>query len=708
MKIKQILISLLVIAAGVVSTVVSASSIQNSSIVPVQAYGMDAVAGTPTILRTSKLTPGSVATFMVIQPSGKQLQFQGVADDSGIAYSKLSDYYTSVAGTYNLYLSVNGNSQQSVASSFKINAGKLSMSNSELSPKDQVVHTGSELASLTVKLKDDFNNPIPGHIVKLVSSSDADSINYIDKTNISNQMGEVRFQVIPGSTGLVNYSVYDVTSDVILTSRAKIVYFSSADQLFSNNKVKLAAFGSSNEGNASGAVDHFEFQEVPANIVANQSVTMKLSAYDAANQLVSNYAGTVRFSVDGSNAGFATLPNDYTYGIQDQGTHVFSLAFNFKQPGIYNLKVTDLANVGAYGTKTITVATGDNSSVNPTPTSTVTLTNPLPGTFSTNVQVVSGTAPANAKLKIFDNNQEMSSIVADASGKFSYTTSLLTDGFHKIYVAVVNDIGTVISTSPTVDFSILTKGSQISQIVIDPMGPVDPGTPITVKAYTGDTLSKAQVVVSGNVYTLEKNPAGYYEGKFNAPIDFGTYKLSFSFVSELGIETKSDDKSIQVGKLGSTTNLKPEKVTGVAVQPADGRVIITWAPPTSLLTPVKNYRIYYGTSPNSLVNAVDTFTNATTWYVPGLKNGTEYYFAVAAVDAKGNVSDGFDKIVSAVAGGVVNVVQPPAVQNGSAGKEEIKDLEGGTSKTGPEMFWLVVLSVLGGASYSFMSKKQYR
>jgi hypothetical protein len=115
------------------------------------------------------------------------------------------------------------------------------------------------------------------------------------------------------------------------------------------------------------------------------------------------------------------------------------------------------------------------------------------------------------------------------------------------------------------------------------------------------------VVVSGNVYTLEKNPAGYYEGKFSAPVDFGTYKLSFSFVSELGIETKSDDKSIQVGKLGATPNLKPEKVTGVVVQPADSRVVITWAPSSSLVNIVKNYRIYYGTSPNSLVNAVDTF-----------------------------------------------------------------------------------------------------
>ncbi len=699
MKIKLLLISLLGLAAGALSTAVFASSVQqNSTIVPVQAYGMEAVAGTPTVLRTSKIGAGTSVTFVVVQPSGQQIQLQGASDDSGVAYAKLSEYYTSASGIYSVFLIINGSSQQSISSSFRINAAKLSMINSELTPKDQVVHMGSELANLTVKLKDDFNNPVSGHIVKLISSSESDSITYLDKTNISNVNGEVRFQVIPENAGLVNYSVYDVTADVILTSRAKVVYFSSTDQLFSSNKVKLAAFGSQSEGNASGPIDHFSFEDVPTTVTSNQSSTLKISAYDASNQLVSNYAGKVRFSIDGSNAGFATLPDDYSFSVQDQGSHVFSLAFNFKQPGVYNLKVTDLSNVGVFGIKSVTVSSGV-ASAPVAGAASVVLTNPVPGTFSTNVQVVSGTAPSNSKLKIFDNNQEMSAIVADASGKFSYTTSLLADGPHKLYVAAVNDIGTVISSSSTVDFTIDTKGVKISQIVIDPSVPVDPGTAIGVKVYTGDSLSKAQVVVSGNVYTLNKNPAGYYEGNFVAPIDFGTYKLNFEFVDELGNGTKSDDKSIQVGKLGAIPSANPDKVMGLIAKPADGRIMLNWSAPSSLMNLVKNYRIYFGTSPNDLVNAVDTFTNATTWYIPNLKNGTQYYFAVAAVDAKGNISDGFDKIVPAIAGGVVNVVSSPAVQNGSAGKEEIKNIKGGTSETGPEILWLLVLSVLGGASY---------
>jgi len=49
---------------------------------------------------------------------------------------------------------------------------------------------------------------------------------------------------------------------------------------------------------------------------------------------------TTTGSVDGSNAGFATLPNDYTYGIQDQGTHVFSLAFNSKRSTFFSFNNT--------------------------------------------------------------------------------------------------------------------------------------------------------------------------------------------------------------------------------------------------------------------------------------------------------------------------------------------------------------------------------
>lgn len=695
----------------------AASSVA-STVIPVEAYGMDTIAGSPVVLRTSKIQAGLPVTFVVTQPNNQQIQIEGVSDSSGVAYAKLSDYYTKAAGAYSVAVAVNS-SYQNRANSFTILPEKLSMINSELLPRDQVIHVGSEVANLTVKLKDDFSNSISGHIVKLISSAENDNVVYQNGSNVSDKNGEVHFRVNPGVSGLVSYSLYDLTADQVLNSRSKIVYFDSSNQVFNKQgSVKLAAyptrhgalasaaFSGSNEGNAAGPVDHFEVQDVPAVITSEQSVTLKITAYDSSGQPVSNYAGTVRFSVDGANSGFATLPNDYTYSIQDQGSHVFSLAFNFKQPGVYNLKITDLSNVAILGTKSITVtaATGSNSSSGQ---SGITLTNPAAGAYSSNLQVVTGTAPVGVKLKIFDNNAEIASIVADASGKFSYTTGLLADGAHKLYVASVNDIGTVITTSATVDFTISTKAAKISQIVVDPSGVVDPGTMVSAKVYSDDILSKAQLVVAGNVYDLTKNPAGYYEASFKAPIDFGQYKLAFDFVSELGNESKSEDKVLQVGKVGpGGAGAKPAIVTGLIVQPADGKVILNWSAPTSLANQIKNYRIYFGNSPNQLSNAADTFTNATTWYIPNLQNGTQYYFTVAAVDMKGNVSDGFDKILPAMPSGAVNKVQPPDVQNGSAGKDQVKYMNGDTSKTGPEISWLFLLSVLGGFFYTFIRKRK--
>lgn len=578
---------------------------------------------------------------------------------------------------------------------------------STLSPDNQVIRSSDESALLTVKLLDSNRNPVQGHLVKLISSSGSDNIQLFKNTPVSDVNGEVVFQINSRISGLVSYIAYDLTVDTILDQRAKVVYFISGADIFQNKAfVKSASYGDS-AGNSSGAADHFEFEEIPAEIKSNQSASLKVTAYDANDQLVSNYVGKVRFSIDGTNSAFTTLPEDYTFTAQDQGSHVFSLAFVFKQSGSYNLKVTDLTNVAVFGVKSI-VVTGDAISdfESPNLKSGIVITNPITGTSSSNVQVISGTASAGNKLKIFDNNLEISSVIADTGGKFSFTTGLLADGAHKIYVASVNDIGTVIATSSVVEVTIDTQATKASQIVVEPEGAVDPGTIIKVKLYAEENLSRAQVVVAGNVYNLEKKPEGYYETSFSAPIDFGEYKLNFVLVDDLGNESKSSDKVIKVGGLGLSDKSKPGKVMGVIATPAANRIILNWNTPGSLVGAIKNYRVYYGFSPNQLTEAVDTLTNATTWYITNLKNGTEYFFAVAAVDPKGNISEGFDKIVSAVPNSPVRETLAPEVANGSGGQDALKDMKKDASKSGPEVFWLIFVSMLGGMFYGLFSRKK--
>jgi hypothetical protein len=214
----------------------------------------------------------------------------------------------------------------------------------------------------------------------------------------------------------------------------------------------------------------------------------------------------------------------------------------------------------------------------------------------------------------------------------------------------------------------------------------------------------------GNLYELGENPEGYYETTFVAPVEFGQYPLSFIVVDQLGNESRFDDYTyltVGAGVLNGTdgSSVVPD-VTGLAAKASEHRVTLTWLAPTISGNTLKNYRVYYGLSPNQMTEAVDTFTNSTTWYIANLENGVEYYFAVVACDDKGNVSEHFSNIVSAVPNSVVFDAVSPDVAVGSAGSEALLEMETDASKSGPGMTFLICLSLAGGAFYVQFSRKK--
>ncbi|NIA02541.1 MAG: hypothetical protein GWP15_04095, partial [Nitrospirae bacterium] len=362
----------------------------------------------------------------------------------------------------------------------------------------------------------------------------------------------------------------------------------------------------------------------------------------------------------------------------------------------------DLEEVTVFGEYDFVVTETSGSSA-----STINITNPTSGTYSNNIQVISGSAPAGSALKIFDNDIEIASLVANAAGQFSYTTSMLADGGHAFYVATVNEVGTITGTSDIVDVVVDTSGPEITQVVLDPAGEVDPGAIISAKIYTSDDLSQAAILFQDNIYETVHNTGGYYEGSFAAPIEFGEYSVDLILVDQLGNENKLEDQAtVSVGVLPDSTEEALGDVAGLTVVSSDHRVTLEWSPVQSLDNIITNYRVYYGLTPNQLTEAVDTFTASTTWYIPSLKNGVEYYFAVIAVDEKGNTSEHFSNIVSGTPGPDIVEVVPPEVEMGAAGEEAIEEMERDTSEAGPEIMWLVLASLLGGAFYMVASKKK--
>lgn len=571
-----------------------------------------------------------------------------------------------------------------------VNFNPVSVQKSEILPKDQVAGI-SEQVYLSVKLVDDGGMPISGHKIKLISSSGEDVIQALSE--VSDSTGKVEFRVSSSKTGIVTYIAYDATSDLIISNRGKIVFFSSNEYIFSNNTNDFAFAAI---GNTTSAIDHFEFENVPQQISPNQSVSFALSAVNAQSQPMTNYNGKVRFSVIGSNAFYADLPQDYSFSPQDLGSHTFSLALMFKQSGTYLVEARDLSNNAISGEYTFIVNGAASGTFGQ---SEISIGSPVAGTYSNNVQVVSGVAPSGSKVKIFDNDVEIATVISDISGNFSYTTSALTDGKHKFYAATANDVGTIISASNPVEITVDTGAPEVSNVVFEPAENILPGSMVKVKLFSKEKLSQAALVFQNNIYELSDSGQGFYQATIAAPKTPGEYSVSFVVVDQLGNETRLDNQAVlKVGSGGAAVALIGD-VTALKVVSADHRVTLNWTEPTYHQNNIKNYRVYYGLSPTQLSEVVDTFTFSTTWYIPNLKNGTEYYFAVVAVDEKGNMSEHFSNIVSVVPNSAVGVVSAPNVVNGTAGEDMIAEIEKDPSDSGPGLFWMFILSFTGGFFY---------
>ena len=688
-KIKILVTLLLLIFSGFAAPMSFATS----------AFGLNTIAGHTTVLRTSELAPRTDVTFEVSRPDGSVFNLPARTNDNGVALKEVSDYHTRLAGQYGVRVKVGNVSSQSFRP-FYVYPNRVSIEKSDLTPSDQVVNTSTGNAKFRVRLVDDYNNPIEGHRVKLISSSPGSVVKDLSDTGRTNNRGEIEFEASSNVSGKITYSAYDATSDVVLGSKARVAYMGTGSDILRDS---LFTSVLANTGNPSGPVSKFEFTDVPTRINVGDDITLTLGAYDALDQKVTTYTGTVRFAVTSDNSAYASLPGDYQFISTDQGEHTFGLAFSFLREGTYELEVRDINNPTLGGAvslevSSVTVAPLDDDIVITSPSSNT--------TYSTNIQVVSGTAPPGANLRILNNDVRIGETVADSAGNFTFTTGRLSDGPHSLYVASVNEVGTIIDTSSTVNFSIKTTAATIERITIDPPGEISAGEIIKVTLVPTDPLSRATMLLAGNVYVLSAAPGGVYEASVPAPIEFGEYPISFTLTDTLGNEeTFRDEVVLKVGPSAPPEIERPGPVPDLRAIPGDGRITLEWSPPETGADKVVHYRVFHGPAPHQLTDAIDTFTDATTWYVPNLVNGETYYFAVAAVNVRGAMSESFDTVLPAIPTPPVVYVEPPP--DPEEEKTALEELEEDVSEVGPEMSWLILLALFGGVLYSKFTKKHF-
>lgn len=710
----------------------SAAMASDNSPFSIEAYGIDTIAGYSAQIYSSKTLANKTVIFTVKKPNGNALTIPVESNDEGVAEFDLYDYHTKKAGTYTISAKLEGGSEGKT-NTFHVFPDEVSEISSTIeSSKLLGTANGIDKIYFTITLEDKNENPIKGHEVEVVSSRSADKVQRISEKQFTDDKGEIIYSVSSADEGVSIYSFLDTTSNKVLDKRLEIAYTLPAN---AGGPIPTAYA-------AAGEVEKFTFEDLPASITANADTSFTLTAVDSEGNTVPNYSGTLHFSTEGSNGVYASLPNDYTFDVDiDSGSHTFSgvQSLNFAQEGEYTVVATDLDDFTIRGTVDITV--GASSTQNSTTTTTsssgtssdkLQITSPTSGTYSSNELVINGVAPlVGATIQVFDNDSNTGSVEVQADNTFSYTPSFTVDGDHTFFVVMQDDDGTILDTSDEVTITVDTTAPVVEDIKFSPASGIKTGDIIDIIVTSEENVFQGAVVFNVDIAELEPDSTDptKYVASIQAPSEPGTYPVDVILVDELGNEGSYEDvATLEVGANGDTTitgsddqepmqqgnttnegtntnentNKAPSDVFGVKATSTDSKVTLSWQPSTDD-SEVVNYKIYYGLTPANLTQSAETFDNRTTWYIPNLTNGNEYFFSIVAIDDEGIESENMSSIISSIPFSSAPVFVPP--------EEEPKvdvvyhPVAPTMQSTGPEELWFVVLSLVLAQLYFKFKKK---
>lgn len=655
---------------------------------------LDTVANFETKIEAFDLAPESRIVFRVQNPENTFFEINGETDESGYAAVKVPEFETLKAGTYN----VNLKNYSFEPVSFKVFPGEMSARKSEIfSSKRTLSATGFDNASVNVKIVDEFGNPLRFHEVKLISSRRTDQISA--ESNETNTEGIVRFSVSSRQPGVATFVASDESAGETLSNRIEIFF----EQSGTTNSLRDVGGDVENRvlvaqalpGNLSAnQLARFEIENLAATVNANETLSFRLRAVNAAGATVSTYTGTVAFTSTDSNA---QMPAQYTFLPADQGSKTFDLGLSFRTSGSQTLTVRDQANSLISGQKNVQVLAA--STVRDAQ---VRLTKPAPGTYTSNVREVAGEVNPNARVRIFDNGQQIAEVQANASGRFSYFTSALADGQHTFTV----ESGGV-QSSPS-QIIIDSTPSQTQDVRIEPQN-IAPGGSFQITVRSDPDLNSIQATVGALIADLDPvaNNPGLYSGTLRAPEQSGDHPINIIITDAVGNASQLTEAGILHVDSALTPQppssfTVPSRVRGVRAAPNNGKINLTWDA-SQAENGIALYRIYYGTNSNNLNLVANTAGPVTAFEIPNLQNGTTYYFQVVGVDTQGNEGDSRSDIVSATSSvrfssGFPVLCDPSPCPSAPFAPS--------TPQDGPGVVGVLIASMFGGGVLRFLRKRK--
>lgn len=712
----------------------------------------DTVAGYGALVRISNAPVESDLEVLLTKPDGSQVLLETESDKYGKTKIDIEGFYTKKAGDYSIQArSITRNESFGSSEPFYVYADTVSSSRSLLEMSQQTAAAnGNEYVQIKINLYDQYRNPIQGHTVDMLSSRLTDEIVRVSKSPYTNELGSIVFNAYSREAGVSTLIVHDSTEGVTLNERAEIAFYEprtkNTQSEIGGNKNGFTSVLFANTG--SGPVSYLEIEDLEETAILGETLNFTVTAYDEDGDTATDYTGEVRFSSTDNNA---TLPNDYLFEAEDQGTHTFSLSLSFVTEGTQTITVTDLDNTDIYGEFDIEItsegtgsSTGTSGNTGSTGTGDFNITTPSAGSYSANKLTFTGNATYGLTIEVFDNDIFLGDTTADVTDTFSYEAQGLEDGSHRFILTAVDSDGSIQDTSDEIAITIDTTPPELDHATIEPEGDIEAGEEFIVTVYSEKDLPEVSVVFNNGIFDLTENliTDGVYEGAFTAPAAYGEYEIDIILVDELGNEISNnaaltlniiepllpaadndDDDATDNGDddddNGGIVAFDPGKITGIEAVASDSRVTLSWESPldpTETEINIDHYKIYYGPTPDFMFYEIETLDNSTTWYVPDLENGSTYHFKITAIDAEGNESIECSDPVEAtpmtteeelLAAAALERAQEEAEAAAEQAALELAAVEEEIpTETGPEVAWLIAFSLLFTQAYIYLRREK--
>ncbi len=580
---------------------------------------VDAIAGLGFDVLVSGARGSQTVALQMETPDGETVGLRGTADSDGDARITVKGSAAQRSGTY--------------AFSGEGAEGQLDVMPDAIDPvlstidvwTPRIADDGDDAASVTVTLRDQYGNPLPGRIATLVSGRGDDDVSA--ETNETDENGEQHFSVRSYEPGTISLRAIDLLSGIPLTDSATIR---------SGDEVAMGGEETAPSRMAGGnrfyyaqvadfdVIDGFEIDAPSSLELGVEAAKITIRAVDKGGNTVEDYVGTVVFS---STDPDATLPNfgRYTFKDRDLGKKDFPLVLKFKESGEQTFRVEDQSDRTIFGDVTVEVSSDGSPSGGA-----ITITSPKDGdTVSSSSVVVEGTGPTFSNVVVLGGASDVPGST-DANGHFSITVPLRAD--QRDYTLRVQDEDKRFDSGPVlvhVDASAPTIGS----VTFSPEQPEE-GEKVLV-------VVKSEAGLKSVVMTItQEDTNAVQEIALTPTASSGTYQAFFTAPQPDDYKPRllATDKAGNTAELRTTFTVGQPALATVEDVSAEARVNAASVSWTELDEPVDQYRVYVGEKPSSFGYFLDTEKPVSRATIAGLTPGKQYYFAVTALQG-GRESD---------------------------------------------------------------------